>query len=367
MRPSWVEVDLGAVAANTAAFVALGAAVYAVVKADGYGHGDVPVAEAALGAGADGLAVALVEEGVRLREGGIDAPVLLLSEPPPSDLPEALAWGLTPTVYRHPTLDVLERAWTAEGPPPAVHVKLDTGMHRVGADEETAHELVARLAGGPLRLGGVWSHLASADSDPELTARQHARLDGFCRRLAGAGLPVGRRHLANTAGALLHPDTRGDAVRIGLGLYGLHPCSATRDVVTLRPALRLVSRVSFVRRYPAGTRLSYGHVRPLPAEATVATVPVGYADGVPRRLGETGGEVLVGGRRRPLAGTVTMDHVLVEVGDDPVGVGDEVVLIGRQGSEEITVDEWAARVGTISYEIVCGLGPRLPRRYGEAG
>lgn len=365
MRPSWIDVDLGAVRENVAAVAALGTPVCAVVKADAYGHGDVPVAAAALEAGAESLAVALVEEGVRLREGGITAPVLLLSEPPGGDIPEAVAWGLTPTVYRTETLDLLAWAAARSGTPVAVHVKVDTGMHRAGADEETALELVAGVAAGPLVLGGVWSHLASAESDPQLTALQVERFGAFCRRLVDAGLPTGRRHLANTAGALLHPETRHDLVRIGLGAYGLHPSPACRRAVDLRPALRLVSQVSFVREYPEGTRLSYGHVRPLPRDAAVVTVPVGYADGVPRRLAESG-EVLVGGRRRPFAGVVTMDQILVEVGDDPVAVGDEVVLIGRQGDEEITVDEWAERTGTISYEIVCGFGPRLPRHY-EAG
>lgn len=364
MRPSWVEIDLDAVAANVAAFGALGtAAVWAVVKADGYGHGDVPVAEAALAAGAGGLCVALVEEGVRLREAGIEAPVLLLSEPPASDLAEVLHWRITPTVYTTRTLARLE-ALAAE-PPVGVHVKVDTGMHRVGADPDSAHEIVARLASVPGRLGGVWTHFAVADSDPEFTAGQIDAFNVFCRPLAAAGIDLGVRHLANTAGAILHPEGRADLVRIGLGMYGLHPSLRTAGLLDLRPALRLVSHVSHVRRYPARTRLSYGRRRPLATESTVVTIPVGYADGVPRRLGEAGGEVLIGGRRHPLAGTVTMDQIVVDVGDCAVDVDDEVVLLGRQGSAEIPVDEWAGKVGTISYEIVCGLGRRLPRRYRE--
>lgn len=367
MRPSWVEIDLGAVAANTAAFTSLGSQVYAVVKADGYGHGDVPVAETAMGAGASGVAVALVEEGVRLREATIAAPILLLSEPPSADVDEVLRWGITPTVYRSETLSALEHGWEAApaGPPPVVHVKLDTGMHRVGADEETAFRLVERLTRGPLRLGGVWTHFAVAESDPEFTALQIERFSRFCRRLGEAGLPVPLRHLANTAGTILYPGARADLVRIGLGLYGLHPSAATVGEIDLVPAMRVVSHVSFLRHHPAGTRPSYGRRRALGAAGTVATVPIGYADGVPRRLAEAGGVVLIGGRRRSFAGTVTMDQIVVEVGDDPIEIGDEVVLIGRQGEEEVTAEEWADRAGTITYEIVCGFGPRLPRRYGE--
>jgi alanine racemase len=170
-------------------------------------------------------------------------------------------------------------------------------------------------------------------------------------------------HAANTAGALGYADARFDMVRVGLGVYGLRPAPGLAPDVELRPAMRVVSRVSKVRRLAAGSRPSYGRRRPLPADAFVATVPIGYADGLSRRLGGLGGEVLIRGRRRPFAGTVTMDHVMIDAGDGPVEVGDEVVLLGRQGDEEITADEWADRLGTISYEVVCVFGPRLPRRY----
>src|SRR5690606_34533530 len=181
-------------------------------------------------------------------------------------------------------------------------------------------------------------------------------------REAAAGLDV-PSHLANTAGSLLFPAARADLVRVGLGTYGLHPCPATREVVDLRPALRVVSRVLYVQRLAAGERPSYGRRRALQKESNVATVPIGYADGVPRRLSATGGEVLIRGRRYPLAGTVTMDQIVVDVGDDPVEVGDEVVLIGRQGTEEITADEWAEKTDTSCYEVVCDIGPRVPRGY----
>ena len=355
VRPTSAEIDLAAVRANVAALAALVAPsrLRAVVKADGYGHGDVPVAEAALEAGAATLAVALVEEGVRLREAGIEAPILVLSEPELADIADIVHWDLTPTAYRR---DFLEQLAKLAAGPLDVHVKIDTGMHRVGAPVGALGDLLDAIL-PPLRLGAVWTHLAVADEDPEFTATQIERFDE-----AVAGIETSC-HLANTAGAVLFPTARGDEVRAGLGIYGLHPCPETRNRVELIPAMRFVSQVSYLQRLPAGSRPSYGRRRALPDPSTVATVPVGYADGVPRRLSATGGGVLIRGKRYPLAGTVTMDQIVVDVGDDEVAVGDEVVLFGRQGDSEIGADDWADRLDTISYEIVCGVGPRVPRRY----
>ncbi len=357
MRPTRAEVDLGAIRHNIGQFASLvaPAKVCAVVKADGYGHGDVPVAEAALEAGAACLAVALVEEGVRLRDAGVEAPILVLSEPVTTDAAEIVRWNLTPTVYRTEFVRALASVATD---PIDVHVKIDTGMHRVGAAPGALRGLVDAIGTGtPLRLGGVWTHFAVADEDPDFT---HHQIALFREVVNGVAVPL---HLANTAGSVLYPEARGDLVRVGLGTYGLHPCPDTRQVIELRPAMRVVSKVVHLQRLPEGARPSYGRRRPLPEEATVATVPIGYADGMPRRLSGQGGEVLIGGRRHPLAGTVTMDQIMVDVGDHPVSIGDEVVLIGRQGEEEIGADDWAEKVDTISYEIVCDIGPRVPRKY----
>jgi alanine racemase len=362
VRPSWVEVDLEAVRRNVAAIAAAiaPAEVCAVVKADGYGHGDVPVAEAALDGGATRVAVALVTEGVGLREAGVTAPILLLSEPAHEDLDDVIAWNLTPTMYRRSFLESLAAA-APEGF--GVHVKLDTGMHRVGASPEVARELALAVAAGPLRLEGVWTHFPVAEADHEFTRGQVAALQAFLDDLAEAGVRPEVVHAANTAGALADIGARFDFARIGLGIYGLRPAPGYAPEVDLQPAMRIVSRVAYLRRHPAGARPSYGRVRPLERESTVATVPIGYADGVPRRLAPLGGTVLIGGKRYPFAGTITMDQVLIDVGDDPVDIGDEVVLLGRQGEDEISADEWAERLGTITWEIVCGFGPRLPRRY----
>jgi alanine racemase len=362
VRPSWVEVDLAAVRHNVAAVAAevSPSRLCVVVKADGYGHGDVPVAEAAVEAGAPWLAVALVSEGIGLREAGVDVPILVLSEPDPGDAGEVVRWRLTPTVYTDPFVTTLAQMAPAGFP---VHLKVDTGMHRVGASSRDARALAERVDAGPLRLEGVWTHFPVAEEDEDFTVGQVAALTDLTGDLAAAGIVPEIVHAANTAAALVDIGARLDMVRVGLGAYGLRPAPGYAPHVDLRPAMRVLSRVTRVARHPAGARPSYGRRRPLERESTVATVPVGYADGLTRRLSEAGGAALIGGERHPFAGTITMDQALIDVGDAAVTVGDEVVFLGRQGEAEISADEWAERLGTITWEVVCGFGPRLPRRY----
>lgn len=367
LRPARVEVDLGAVRDNVRTLVELAApaAVLAVVKADGYGHGAVPIAHAALEAGATRLGVAIVQEGVRLREAGIEAPILLLSEPPRQAAVAVVAHGLTATVYTRAGIESLGAAAAAAGRPVPVHLKVDTGMHRVGCTPDDAPALARLVAEHPaLELEGAFTHFAVADepADPYTTG-QLDRFAAVLEALERVGLRPPIVHAANSAGAIAHPAARLDLVRVGITVYGIAPSPTLAPVAGLRPALRLTSAVSFVKRVPAGAHLSYGLRYGVEAETTVATVPVGYADGVPRRLGHVGGEVLIGGARYPIAGTITMDQLLVDVGDAQVVAGDEVVLIGRQGEEEITAADWASRLDTIAYEIVCGIGPRVPREY----
>ncbi len=362
-RPSYVEVDLGAIRRNVNAIAELiaPARLCAVVKADAYGHGDIPVAEAALSAGAGWLAVALVEEGIRLREGGIDAPILLLSEPPPEVIATLLRWKLSPTAYSAPFIDALTSAGVKD--PVPVHLKIDTGMHRVGADIDRVLGFAKAIDSSPAtELAALWTHFAVAEDDVDFTTMQLDALLRTADELRRAGIDVPMLHAANSAGTLLHPAARLDMVRVGIATYGLKPYGGADMPVRLEPAMRVVSEVSYVRRLPAGARPSYRRVRPLEQDAWVATVPIGYADGFPRLLSDEG-EVLIRGKRMPLAGRVTMDQIVVDCGDTPIEVGDEVVLIGSQGDEEITAEEWAGIVATINYEIVCGLGPRLPRRY----
>lgn len=365
MRPSHVEVDLEAIRANVAAIATevAPAAVCAVVKADGYGHGDVPSAEMALEGGAEWLAVALVEEGIRLREAGIDAPVLLLSEPTREDARLVVKWNLVPTVYRSNFVEALSDV-VGDGSVLPVHLKVDTGMHRVGAAPEAGIDLASSVERNPkLDLQGVWTHLAVAEEDGGYTRTQISRFNTFVDRLAAAGINPPLLHAANTAGGLAFPEARYSMVRAGLGIYGLRPAPGVAPEVPLSPAMRVVSAVSYVQHHPAGTRPSYGRRRPLPAAANVATVPIGYADGVGRRLSSVGGEVLIRGKRYPYAGTVTMDQVVIDVGSDPVEVGDEVVVMGVQGNQEVSAEQWADWMDTINYEVVCNFGPRLPRQY----
>lgn len=355
VRPTYALIDLQAIRHNVAAISEFMAPTQycAVVKADGYGHGDVPVASAALDAGASRLAVALVEEGIRLREAGIDAPILVLSQPDIASATEIVHWDLTPTVY---TADFAS-ALKVEGFGGGVHVKVDTGMHRVGVAANRFDELMESMHREQIRVEAVFTHFPVADTDLDFTRSQ---IDLFDELVAKHDVPLA--HLANTPGALLFPEANRDFSRIGLGTYGLHPCDATRELVDLRPAMSVVSHVSHVQRLAAGSRPSYGRRQPLGSDSTVVTVPIGYADGYPRLLSGKG-RALIHGASYPLVGTVTMDQAMVAVGDAELAVGDEVVLMGSRGGEVIGADEWATKIGTISYEIVCSIGPRVPRRY----
>ena len=370
VRPAWAEVDLSAVRHNASVLAGLArpARLCAVVKAGGYGHGAVEVARAALSGGAEYLAVALVEEGRELRAAGIGAPVLILSEPPAEAMREVVAVSLTPTLYTRPGLEALKRAVAAApgGAPFPVHVKVDTGMRRVGATEEEAVGLACDVAADPdLHLEGFWTHLAVSDEvDHPFNGTQFERYDAALSRLARLGVRPEVRHASNSGGTLWHRRGHYDMVRCGIALYGLSPVGTVPPIADLRPAMSLKARVSYVKQVSAGESLSYGLRYQVPTDSVVATVPLGYADGIPRRLSAEGGQVLIGGRRRPLAGTVTMDQVLVDCGPGAdVAVGDEVVLIGRQGEQVIGAWEWAAATGTISYEVVCGISGRVPRVY----
>jgi alanine racemase len=250
--------------------------------------------------------------------------------------------------------------------PVPVHLKVDTGMHRVGCHPEHATDLAELVASrAELRLQGVCTHFAVADEPASMyTTGQVTQFEAIRAELAGRGIQPELVHAANSAGLLTQPTARYDLVRVGIALYGVAPAPELDGRVPLHPAMRLESKVAHVKELPAGARISYGLRYELPRAARIATVPAGYADGVPRNLAAVGGEVLVGGHRRPIAGTVTMDQLMVDVGDADVVPGDEVVLLGRQGNAEITAQEWAVRLGTIAYEIVCGIGSRVPRAYG---
>jgi alanine racemase len=367
LRAARAEVDLLDVAENIRTLVDLvrPAQVCAVVKADGYGHGAIAVSEAALDAGASWLGVALVEEGSVLRKAGIDAPILLLSQPPLNDLRAAVEWDLRITVYTPEGIEALAATAAKAGRVARAHLKVDTGMNRVGCRPADALRLAKELAGNDtVEFEGVYTHCAVADEPGHtFTDVQLDRFDEVVAELDSAGLRPPLLHAANSAAGIDHPRARHDLVRAGIAVYGIAPSPALQGRVSLRPAMSLSTEVSLVKRVRAGEGISYGLRHLFTRDANVATVPIGYADGVPRALSQRGGEVLIGGRRRAIRGAITMDQLMVECGDDEVAVGDEVVLIGRQGDELITADEWAERLGTIAYEIVCGIGPRVPRHY----
>lgn len=366
-RPTRAEIDLSAVRHNVAAMgehVAEGVERLAVVKANAYGHGDLEVARACLAAGATRLGVALVEEGVRLRDAGIDAPVLVLVEPPPAAAAAVVANELTASVSTIEVARALGDAASSAGRRTLVHACVDTGMHREGVAFERALEFVQGVVNLPgLELEGLWSHFAVGEQEAHpFTEGQVERFADLCQSVAARGIDIPVRHLSSSGGIVLYPAAHFQMVRMGIMIYGLYPHVAIAGRIDLRAAMRLVSEVGLVRRVPAGEGVSYGLTYVPERDTTIATVPIGYADGYPRLLSSRG-EVLVRGRRRRIAGRVTMDQIMIDCGDDEVAGGDEVVLLGSQGEEEITADELAEHIGTINYEIVSAVGARVPRRF----
>jgi alanine racemase len=309
-----------------------------------------------------------VQEGAALRSSGIDAPILVLSQQPPEQLADLVRLGLVATAYTRPYVAMLSTASVEAGIDTDVHLKLDTGMQRVGAVPDDAVDLASAIDHAErLRLVGVFTHLALADEPSHpATAGQLAALDHALAAVEAARGPVAAVHAANSAGALAVADARRSFVRAGIAIYGISPGPGVdASAGGLRPAMALKARVAHVKRVRAGTHASYGWRHRFEHDTQIATIPLGYADGVPRRLGtlpdRPGADVLVGGRRCPIVGVVTMDQLIVDVGDHEVEVGDEVVLIGRQGDELVRAEDWADRLGTIGYEIVCGISARVPR------
>lgn len=369
MRPTEATVDLGAIGRNTARLVnhVAPARVCAVVKADGYGHGAVAAGRAALAAGASQLAVALVEEGIELREAGIDGPILVLSEPRPREMVEVVHHQLTPSLYTGSGLAAAEAAASTStfGPLP-VQLKVDTGMHRVGARPADIAMLARSVSDkSSLTLEGIWTHCAVADElDSDMTQIQLDRFAAVVADLEASGHTDLVVHAGNSAVAIAHPSGRHHMVRCGIATYGLAPAPALDGMIELEPVMGLRTQVSFVKRVNAGEAISYGLRHRFERDTVVATIPIGYADGIRRSYWRHGGEVLVQGERRPVVGTVTMDQTMVDCGpDSSVTAGDEVVLIGSQGAETITAGHIAEKLGTISYEVVCDLGRRVRRTY----
>ena len=367
-RPAWVEVDLAALRANFAEIrrvVGPDYPITAVVKADAYGHGAVEVARCLLAEGAVCLAVATLGEALELKSELGAVPIMLLSP---------LLGGVGQAVRQQIILPVFSLAMAEEvndvaarlGVYAPVQLVLDTGMGRIGlADTAAARDEALQIAALPnLRVVGVFSHFAAADeADKTYAEQQLAVFNRFTAALAAAGVDVPCKHIANSAALLEMPHTRQDMVRAGIALYGYYPSyEVRREILQLTPVMSVKARLTWVKTVPAGTAVSYGRTFVTERETKIATVPLGYADGW-SRLNSNNGYVLVGGRRAPIIGRVCMDQFMLDVTGIEAGVGDEAVLLGAQGAEMIAADEIAARIGTISYEVLSSLLPRLPRIY----
>jgi alanine racemase len=371
MPPFAAEVDLDAIRANVAELTrrAGSAAVMAVVKADGYGHGTLPCARAALDGGATWLGVAFVEEALALRAGGIDVPLLAWLPAPDSDLPAAVAAGVDLSISAEWMLDLIASAAQQSGRPARVHLKVDTGLGRAGSPREQWPTLVERAAKrqaeGVIEVVGIWSHLAHADAPehPTIETQRNAFVEAL-DVASRTGLQPQVRHLANSAATLLLPETHFDLVRPGIAVYGLSPGPAVGRApdLGLRPAMRLTAEIALVKDVPAGQGVSYGHRYRTTTATQLALVPIGYADGVPRHATNVG-PVQINGKRFTISGTVCMDQFVVDVGQHAVSAGDVAVLFGPGDDGEPTADEWAEAIGTINYEIVTRVGARVPRVY----
>jgi alanine racemase len=363
IRPTVAEIDLGAVQRNfllVRAAVGAGVGVWGVVKADAYGHGAVPVARA-LEPLCNALAVSLVEEGLELRAAGVRAPIVVLGAYYNSHQADVLAARLTPVVYDLGDLERFAVAANRRGRRADVHVKLDTGMSRLGLATAELPRALARLAALPaLRLAGLCTHFASADiEDAEPTTRALAAFEGALALARREGFTSLTNHAANSAAAVRFPGARFDAVRPGLALYGAMP-SARVALDGLEPALCLTTRVMAMHEIDAGTTVSYGGTWRAARRSRIATLPVGYADGYPRHV--RGAVVLVRGHRAPVVGAVCMDMLMIDVTDIPgVATGDRATLIGVDGAARVTVEDLAGWAGTVNYEILCGISKRVPR------
>jgi alanine racemase len=369
VRPTCARVSLAALRRNYRRLRAVAPAatqVIGVVKAEAYGHGGVAVARALVAEGVDALAVALVEEAWTLRQAGVTVPLLLLSPGYEADAAEVVALDLIAAVSDPDELAALEEAAVRAGRQAAVHLKVDTGMGRVGLDEAGLPRALDLLSVSPgLRLAGCMSHLACADeADNGFTDEQIARFRRCRDVVLAAGFTEVVCHLANTAGVLRFPDASFDAVRPGIGLYGYGPAAEGRDL-GLEPVLTLESRIVRVRQLPEGATVGYGRTFRCARPTRMALLPIGYGDGLSRSLSNVG-EVLIAGRRCPIIGRVNMDLTCIDVTDVPTArEGSVAVVIGRQGEETISAQAVADRLGTIPYEVLCAIGPRVPRVYVE--
>lgn len=364
-RPTRIVVDLDRIAGNLQRIRAhVRVPVMAIVKANAYGHGLVPVARHLEASGVERLGVAFVEEGIALRRAGIRVPILVLGGIFGPQVAQFIAHDLEVTVSSVEKLRQVEAAAQALGRRAVVHLKIDTGMERIGVHEYSAGRFIeAAVSSRWCRIEGVYSHLACADDpDSPMTALQLERFLEACAHFDRIGAPMPLRHLANSGGVLHFPDTHLDLVRPGILVYGVMPDPASRPTIRVEPALSLVSRVVYFKVVRAGRTVSYGGSWTAPSDTRVVTVPLGYGDGYPRALSSRG-RALIRGQSYPIVGRVCMDQFMVDIGSGSAWNEDEVVLIGRQGEARIDVEALATAAGTIPYELLTGFNDRIPREY----
>lgn len=373
LRPTWAEIDLDAIANNVRELKSAaspGTEMIAVIKADGYGHGAIEVARTALENGASWLAVAVLDEAVQLRQAGLTVPMLILGYIPPAQARRVLEHDLRVAVFHRDLAEALSEAAVSMGKRVSVHVKVDTGMGRIGiAAVNQAVDFIEGVAKFPgIDLEGAFTHFASADEpDKDFTVGQLDKFLSVIDMARARGIHIRIRHAANSAGLIDLPETHLEMVRPGISLYGFYPSEDVSRKVRLIPAMTWKTRVSFVKRIGPGTPVSYGRTYKAQEEETIITLPVGYADGFSRAWSNRG-QVLLGGEKHAIVGRVCMDQIMARVRGGLVPeVGQEVVLMGRQGGQEISGDDLAMGLGTINYEIVCLVGKRVPRVYLKGG
>jgi alanine racemase len=372
-RWAWVEIDREAIRHNLKRFrrhLGPDVKMLAVVKADGYGHGASECARVALSTGATVLGVASVDEGIELRHAGIAAPILILAEPPIEAIPLVLQHQLIPAVYNMEFALALGEMADAQGRTSPFHLKIDTGMNRVGVHHSDAGDFLRSVDfHRGLELQGVFTHFATADDiDTYEFKRQLERFDHSLANIRYMGFDPGIVHAANTSAAIRYKQSHYDMVRLGIGMYGLHPSEPTRQLIELHPAMSVKARVSFLKPVPVGEGVSYSHTYRSPGNVLIGTLPIGYGDGLSRILSNKM-DVLVKGKRLPQVGNICMDMMMFELNQrssalNPrtgIELGDEAVIVGKSGNEAITLDEMARMIGTINYELACRFGLRLDR------
>ena len=361
-RPTWVEIDLSALEHNFKQIrrsIKDSTGIIACVKADAYGHGAVPVSRRLLSLGVEYLAVASIDEAITLRKENIRTPILVLGMVLPAYVSPLFKYDITQTVCTWDLAEAISKQAAYFKKRAKIHIKVDTGMGRLGFPYNEAYGLIREIARLKfLKIEGIFTHFPSADSDFVFTRHQVDIFNKLIQRLEKSGIHIPMQHAANSMGIIHYKNSHFNFVRPGLILYGLYPRKGLK--IDLKPVMALKTKIVFTKRFPKGEGISYGHTYRTKKDTTIVTLPIGYGDGYPRSLSNKA-DVLISGQRFKISGNVCMDHILVDVGDARVGTGDDAVLIGASGNERIGAEELAQLIDTISYEIVCGIGGRVPR------